>query len=54
MMEKILQDHGYQVRSFTSPLKAIEEFKKSLDKDDLEMLLKFFADIDRGKRDEFV
>ena len=34
--------------------KLIEEFKKSLDKDDLEMLLKFFADIDRGKRDEFV
>ncbi len=29
MMEKILQDQGYQVRSFTSPLKAIEEFKKS-------------------------
>ncbi len=29
MMEKILQDQGYQVKSFTSPLKAIEEFKKS-------------------------
>ena len=29
MMEKILLDHGYLVRSFTSPQKAVEEFKAS-------------------------
>lgn len=29
MMEQILLDHGYLVRSFTSPQKAVEEFKKS-------------------------
>lgn len=29
MMEKILQDHGYLARSFTSPQKAVEEFKAS-------------------------
>ncbi|MEI7817503.1 MAG: sigma-54 dependent transcriptional regulator, partial [Desulfuromonadales bacterium] len=27
MMEQILVDHGYLVRSFTSPQKAVEEFK---------------------------
>jgi 2-iminoacetate synthase len=34
--------------------KFIEEFKKSLNKHDLGTLSKFFADIDKGKRDEFV
>lgn len=34
--------------------KLIEEFKKSLNKNDLGTLSKFFADIDKGKRDEFV
>jgi len=29
MMEQILLDHGYLARSFTSPLKAVEEFKAS-------------------------
>ncbi len=29
MMEQILLDHGYLVRSFTSPQKAVEEFKAS-------------------------
>ena len=29
MMEKILLDHGYLARSFTSPQKAVEEFKAS-------------------------
>ena len=29
MMEQILLDHGYLVRSFTSPHKAVEEFKAS-------------------------
>jgi DNA-binding NtrC family response regulator len=29
MMEKILLDHGYLTRSFTSPQKAVEEFKAS-------------------------
>lgn len=29
MMEQILLDHGYLVRSFTSPQKAVEEFKTS-------------------------
>lgn len=29
MMEQILLDHGYLVRSYTSPQKAVEEFKSS-------------------------
>jgi DNA-binding NtrC family response regulator len=29
MMEQILSDHGYLVRSYTSPQKAVEEFKAS-------------------------
>ena len=29
MMERILLDHGYLVRSFTSPQKAVEEFRAS-------------------------
>ncbi len=29
MMEQILKDHGYLARSFTSPQKAVEEFKAS-------------------------
>ena len=29
MMEQILLDHGYLVRSFTSPQKAVEEFKNA-------------------------